>query len=99
MTTKRGRGAGDVTPPGADDFGRIHGIGAAIKGRLYAAGILTFKELAELSPDQIGARVGDFPGKSAELIQEWIAEARALASASQDGPHVDVPVPAEPQSD
>ena len=84
MTTKRGRGSEDMTPPGADDFERIYRIGATIKNRLYAAGILTFKQLAELSPDQLAARVGDFPGKSAELLQEWINQARALASQPPD---------------
>jgi hypothetical protein len=98
MSNKRGRASGDAPPPGADDFGRIYGIGAAIKGRLYAAGILTFKELAELSPDDIATRVGDFPGKSADLLQEWINQARVLASVPPEvEPQHDTSTLAEPQ--
>ena len=78
MSNKRGRASGDAPPPGADDFGRIRGIGPGIKSRLYAAGILTFVQLADLPAEEVAARVGDFPGKSAELIQDWIGQARAL---------------------
>lgn len=99
MTTRRRRTSGDVPPPGSDDFGRIQGIDATIKYRLYGAHITTFKQLAESSPDDIAARVGDFPGTSAELIQGWIDQARSLTSIAQEEPQSGTSSTAAPQDD
>jgi hypothetical protein len=83
MATRRSRAAEFQTPSGADDFGNaIKGIGPGIAQRLYGAGILTFAQLAALSPDEIIARIGNQAGLSTGRIGEekWIAQAGALAA-------------------
>jgi hypothetical protein len=67
---------------GADDFSRIKGIGNSIESHLHNAGILTFVQLAALSPAEIMTLISDVPGLSAKQIikQNWTGQARALAS-------------------
>lgn len=61
----------------ADDFTRLHGIGPAFQKRLHAAGILTFAQLAALTPDEIGEIIG-WPAE--RVIQDQLREqAAALA--------------------
>src|SRR5262245_16907406 len=100
MSTKRGRGPEDVPPPGADDFERIHGIDARTKQRLYSAKIHTFADLATLTPNEIAMKVR-LSGITAELIrdQDWIDQARELASTLQAEPQNDTSSSAEPQDD
>ncbi|MEZ4868146.1 MAG: helix-hairpin-helix domain-containing protein [Caldilineaceae bacterium] len=63
-----------------DDLEAINGIGPVYAGRLHDAGIQTFAQLAELSPDQIREIIG--PIRSGHMIdpEKWIAEARQLAA-------------------
>lgn len=70
-----------AAPPNADDLKLIHGIGPGIAQRLYDAGILSFAQLAELSPDEIAARIGGVAGLSGKSVaaQNWVEQARALA--------------------
>jgi hypothetical protein len=101
MTNKRSSDSGAPTPVGADDLKSISGIGPSVAQRLYGAGILTFSQLADLSSDEIAALVSDLAGKSAALIvkQDWIGQARALASrSSQAEPQDDTLSPSEPQN-
>src|SRR5262245_32378430 len=69
-------------PLGADDFTRIRGISPKNANRLYEAGILTFAKLANLSPDEIIARIGALHGVTVESItkRDWIGQARELSS-------------------
>ncbi|MEM7125863.1 MAG: DUF4332 domain-containing protein [Chloroflexota bacterium] len=73
----------------ADDVGlvgdkleTIHGIGHVYAERLNAAGIQTFAQLAELSPDQVREIVT--PGKADSLLNvtNWIAQAQQLIKAN-----------------
>ncbi len=77
------------TPAGqrGDDFRKIMGIGAKYERRLHDAGILTYQDLAERSPQQIA----DVAGVSAALVasQDWIGQARRLAG----------PLPSPPSSE
>lgn len=75
-----GRSAPNVT----DDFKRISGIGPAIERRLHQAGILSFAQLAALTPAEIAVLVNDLAGMSAERIaeQDWPGQARRLAPES-----------------
>jgi hypothetical protein len=101
MTNKRSSGSGVPAPVGADDLKSISGIGPSVAQRLYGAGIMTFSQLADLSPDEIAALVTDLTGKSAALItkQDWIGQARALASMPPEAePQDDTLIPAEPQN-
>src|SRR6266545_4105800 len=84
---------------GADDFRLISGIGPAVESRLHSAGILTFAQLAALSPDDIAALVAGLTGLSAERIvkQGWIGQARELAAEMASEPQPDEATPADRQ--
>jgi hypothetical protein len=68
-------------PQVTDDLTRIKGLGGTSEGRLHQAGILTFAQLAALTPLEIAALVSDVAGMSAEHIaeQDWPGQARKLA--------------------
>jgi hypothetical protein len=73
---------GNPVPHVTDDFKRINGIGPAIERRLHQAGIVTFVQLATLTPEEIADLVRDLAGLSAERIaeQDWPGQARELAA-------------------
>jgi hypothetical protein len=81
MPTKRPRNAKVQPPPEADDFKPIKGINTMIENRLHAAGILTYEQLAALSPAEIAKRVGKLTGVNVDRIKEqnWAGQARELA--------------------
>ena len=79
MTKKKAKmTATSVTPPGADNFTRINGIGQHIADCLHNADILTFAQLAALSPEDIAEVLGNNPLQSADHIekQDWIGQAQ-----------------------
>jgi hypothetical protein len=79
MVKKQSRILNTVPPIKADDFGLIKGIGPVLAGRLYDAGVCTYKQLAALSP----ARLAEMStGLSAKQIsrQDWSGQARKLAA-------------------
>ena len=62
----------------ADDLTEIKGIGKVIERRLRELGITSFRQLAELSPEE-AKRINeaiDFPGRVER--EHWIEQARAL---------------------
>jgi hypothetical protein len=67
--------------PAGDDFQQIQGIGAAIDRRLHDAGILSYHDLAALSPEQIAASLAGLAGLSPARIasQDWAGQASRLA--------------------
>jgi predicted flap endonuclease-1-like 5' DNA nuclease len=72
---------------GADDLTRIGGIGSKIADRLYAAGILTYADLASRSADEISKLLTDVSGLSAGRLDSWRDQARELAAeAAQAAP-------------
>jgi hypothetical protein len=64
-----------------DDFQKIQGIGAGIDRRLHEAGILTYQDLAALTPERIAASLSGVAGLSPARIasQDWAGQARRLA--------------------
>jgi len=72
-----------IAVPALDDFKLIDGIGQAIEKRLHRAGIVTYAQLASLSPTEIASLVG-LAGLSADQIakRDWIAKARERAALS-----------------
>jgi hypothetical protein len=76
----------------ADDFQQIQGIGAAIDRRLHGAGILTYGDLAALTPEQIAASLAGVAGLSPARIasQDWTGQAGRLAVPAAP------PLPSEP---
>jgi hypothetical protein len=75
-----------------DDFRKIAGIGQAIERRLHDAGILTYRDLAARSPEQIAASLADVAGLSSARIasQDWPGQAGRLAGPAAP------PLPSEP---
>jgi hypothetical protein len=76
----------------ADDFQQIQGIGAAIDRRLHGAGILTYGDLAALTPEQIATSLTGVAGLSPARIasQDWTGQAARLAGPAAP------PLPSEP---
>jgi hypothetical protein len=75
-----------------DDFQQIQGIGATIDRRLHDAGILTYRDLAALTPEQIAASLAGVAGLSPARIasQDWPGQAGRLAGPAAP------PLPSEP---
>lgn len=76
------------SPPAADQLQNISGIGAAAEKKLIAAGVTTFKQIAELSPDALAALDESLGLKGISARSGWQDQAKALvaaaASASSD---------------
>ncbi len=71
----------------ADPFTAIHGIGAGIENRLHSAGILTYRQLAELEPEEIASALGNLVGMTPKRVidQDWKGQAQKLSlESSQD---------------
>jgi len=66
-----------------DDLELINGITSAYAGRLRAAGVCTFAQLAALLPERIHLIIG--PSDNGNIIQSkrWIAEAHQLAQGGK----------------
>jgi len=88
---------------GADDLTRIGGIGSKIVDRLYAAGILTYTDLASRSADEISKLLSDVSGLSAGLLDNWRDQARELAAAAPqavpESPVAEVPAAEVPAAE
>jgi hypothetical protein len=74
------------TPAGraGDDFQKIQGIGAGIDRRLHGAGILTYQDLAALTPEEIATSLAGMAGLSPARIasQDWAGQAGRLAGTA-----------------
>lgn len=64
-----------------DDLTAVRGIGAATQGRLHAAGIKTYDQLAQTSAEDLRAILGQ-QGRIAK-VEDWIAQAKELAKKQQ----------------
>src|SRR5205823_4327463 len=62
-----------------------------VENRLYKAGILTFAQLAALSPGEIVAQVAGLASAERIIKQDWIGQARALAARPAAAPPVELP--------
>ncbi|HEX4814601.1 MAG TPA: helix-hairpin-helix domain-containing protein [Nonomuraea sp.] len=66
----------------ADDFTRIDGIGHKIESRLRAAGVYTYKDLADRSADELAELLTGMSGLSRERIESWRSQAAALTGVA-----------------
>lgn len=67
--------------PGQDRLTDIKGIGPVYAGKLYEAGIQTFKQLAALTPEEIYLLISEPKWRARSINAElWIEQARLLAS-------------------
>ena len=62
----------------SDDLTAIRGIGIATQNRLYRAGIKSYGQLAQATPEDVRKILGKFAGGA--TVEKWIAQARELAS-------------------
>jgi hypothetical protein len=90
--TRRDRPKSTPAGQAGDDFQKIVGIGVGIERRLHDAGILTYQDLAEHSPEQIAASLAGMAGLSSARIasQDWTGQARQLAGSASSS------LPSEP---
>ena len=65
--------------PVADDLTVIRGIGPAMAAYFIEAGVVSFRQLAALAPDNVRLLLGDH-GRLANT-EDWIEQARSLADA------------------
>ncbi len=79
--TQSGDPQSSSTGPSGDDFRKIDGIGRILERRLWDAGILTYNDLGQRTPEEIAAILPSTAGISAERIasQDWTGRARELA--------------------
>jgi len=61
--------------PARDDLTQIAGIGPVYAGRLAAAGITSFRHLAERTPDELAAALDLGAGRGTDL-EDWLKQAR-----------------------
>jgi len=71
-----GRGWTGTAP---DDFEELEGVGATYEGRLYAAGICTFKALSNATVEQL-AEICKAPAFRMPDYASWIAQAKVLVA-------------------
>ncbi len=87
MGSKRSQTADTNPSTKADNFKLIRGVNATVAARLHQAGILTFAQLASLSPEDIITLAGNLPGVTVDRIarQNWTGQARELALSLESG--------------
>ncbi|MFT7524906.1 MAG: small subunit ribosomal protein S2 [Arenicella sp.] len=66
--------------PAADDLTDINGIGPVIVGKLNAQGIVSFKQIAEFTPEDVERIDGELNFKGRIDREEWISQAKAKIS-------------------
>ena len=68
--------------PSIDDFKVIRGIGSSVEDRLHTAGILTYNQLADMTPREIAKILKELVGFTPERIakQDWTGQARKYAA-------------------
>lgn len=80
---KKGRGAKTKptrTRSGQDNLQAIRGVGPVIAKRLNEAGVYTFEEMAELTPDELQEILGELIKKFFPGEDKMIAQAREFAN-------------------
>ncbi len=68
--------ADDATPE--DDLTEINGIGPVIKGKLYGQGITSFRQIAELTAEDIERVDAELNFKGRMGREEWVSQAKKL---------------------
>jgi hypothetical protein len=81
--TQHGDPQSSSTGRSGDNFRKIDGIGPVLERRLWDAGILTYSDLAQRTPEEIAASLPSTAGISVERIasQNWTGQAHELAES------------------
>ena len=75
-----------AVPPSArapDDLKRIRGIGVLLERKLNAMGVATYEQIANWTADDVGAVNNKLEFKGRIERENWIEQARILASGGQ----------------
>lgn len=67
--------------PADDDLTTIWGVGPAVQQRLNDAGIHSYAQLVDSSPEQLRRALGEVARLA--NVEQWIEQARDLAELSQ----------------
>jgi predicted flap endonuclease-1-like 5' DNA nuclease len=81
LAEKYGRQDATYTGPPPDDLTRIRGIGPVNEEALYRAGICTFEQLANASPQELRSLLPPPVAGEEPDIEDWIRQAAKLANA------------------
>jgi hypothetical protein len=80
MATEKSRKQENPAPPREGEFSRILGIAEATEKRLHAAGIQTFSQLADSTPEGLAELLpGQVGVKERILRQDWLGQAHRYA--------------------
>ena len=71
------------SPGRADDLKRIRGVGLLIERQLNAMGVSTYEQIANWTADDVGAVNARLEFKGRVERENWIEQARILASGGQ----------------
>ncbi|MGH9798959.1 MAG: hypothetical protein ACRD82_01205, partial [Blastocatellia bacterium] len=67
---------------GADDLKLVNGISATLEQRLQRVGVLTYAQLADLTPNDVAKLLGNPDGLKERVVkQDWIGQARQLVES------------------
>lgn len=70
--------------PTADDLKRIPGVGPGFERALHAAGVVSFQQIAEWTPQDVERIAQQLRTQPARIVRgHWIEQARTLAGSSQ----------------
>ena len=83
-SSSRGRDTEKTEGNLSDDLTAIQGIGIAIQNRLNTSGIKSYARLAQASPEDLRAALGE--RASGAKVEDWIAEAQKLAKEAASNP-------------
>lgn len=74
-----------------DDFSLIKGLSPKLAARLHRAGVLTYAKLAQLTPEEILARLGPGAGLNTDSIarRNWAGQAAELAAGRREDSTLD----------
>jgi hypothetical protein len=81
--TQRGDPKSSSTGRSGDDFQKIDGVGRKFEQRLWDAGIFTYRDLAQRTPEEIAGVLAPMAGISPERIA---SQARELAGSPPEAP-------------
>jgi hypothetical protein len=70
----------------ADELTQIRGIGAVLQDKLYDLGILSYQQIAALTPEGIADIDRALRLRGRILRDDWIGQARRILEESQDQP-------------
>ncbi|GIV77092.1 MAG: hypothetical protein KatS3mg050_1486 [Litorilinea sp.] len=86
LAEKYGRQNATYTGPPPDDLTRIRGIGPVNEEALYRAGICTFEQLANASPQELRSLLPPPVAGEEPDVEDWIRQAAKLANARSRRP-------------